>query len=564
MTRARLACILMLAAMAAGADERILAYHSDIVVRADGWIEVTESIRVRAEGNQIRRGIYRDYPTDYKDTFGNEHVVLYEPLSVTRNGDFEDMASEKLRNGVRTYFGRADRLLAPGEHRYEYRYRAGRMIGFFTDKDELWWNVTGDGWAFAIDEATATIRFAFDVPAGDVAMDAWQGAYGSREKAAFDAGADGSPQYRATRTLMPGEGLTIAARWPKGLVEQPTSAQRFGWLLADNVNLLVALAGLAAMLGYYIPAWRSHGKDPEPGVIFTRYEPPAGFSPASLRYVGHMGYDNKTMTAGVVSLAVKGYLRIEENDGEHTLVRTSLRGDEPPLAAGEQALLGALFAEGDSVLLKNDNHEIIGGARTAHRRSLRRDYHSRYFRTNALMNLPALLIGVVAAVIALRIGPSLFVVLAIVAMVATLAIFAILLKRPTGLGRKLMDESAGFREYLEIAEKDELNLRNPPEKTPELFEAYLPFALALGVEQQWSERFAAIFAGLRGPNGTAWHPVWYQGSSFGGSNFSMTAASMTGSLGDSISSSATPPGSSSSGGGGFSGGGGGGGGGGGW
>ena len=562
----RFVCLLtLLLASTVGADERILSYHSDILVRADGWIEVTETIRVRAEGNQIRRGIYRDYPTDYEDSFGNDHEVIYEPQFVTRDGEPETMTSESHRNGVRTYFGRADRLLQPGEYEYVYQYHAGRMIGFFDDKDELWWNVTGNGWAFPIDAASATVRFEFDVDADSLDVDAWQGPFGSRASATAAIGADVLPAYQASRPLAAGEGLSVSVRWPKGLVAEPSDMQRLIWLLSDNINLLVALAGLAAMLGYYIPVWRNYGKDPDPGVIFTRYEPPVGYSPASLRYVENMGYDNETMTAGVVSLAVKGYLCIEEDDGDHTLVRRHLVGDEPPLAAGERELLGALFEDGDSVELDDKNHETIGGARKAHKKSLKRDYHRRYFRTNGLLNLPAILIAVIASVVAIRIGPSFMVFVTIVAMLATLVAFAILLKRPTGEGRALMDDSAGFREYLEIAEKDELNLRNPPDKTPQLFESYLPFALALGVEQQWAERFARIFATIRGPNNTEWQPSWYSGSSWNNFDISRSTSSVSSSLGSAISSSVTPPGSSSSGGGGgFSGGGGGGGGGGGW
>ena len=138
------------------------------------------------------------------------------------------------------------------------------------------------------------------------------------------------------------------------------------------------------------------------------------------------------------------------------------------------------------------------------------------------------------------------------------------MKKPTAPGRRLMDESAGFREYLEIAEKDELNLRNPPEKTPQLFERYLPYALALGVDQQWAERFTRIFASLQGPNDSAWHPSWYNGS-WNNLDISSNTSNLTSGLGSAISSSVSPPGSSSgSGGGGFSGGGGGGGGVGGW
>ena len=547
------------------ADERILSYHADILVRADARIEVTETIRVRAEGNQIRRGIFRDYPTDYEDSFGNDHEVIYEPQSVTRDGEPETMTSEKHRNGVRTYFGRADRLLDTGEYTYVYTYHAGRMLGFFEDRDELWWNVTGNGWAFPIDEAGATVRFAFDVSPGDLEVDAWQGRLGIKDNGTVATNADGSATYRATRQLQPGEGLSVSVRWPKGLVTEPSGIERLVWLLSDNVNLLIALAGLAAMLAYYVPVWRRYGKDPAPGVIFTRYEPPAGYSPASLRYVEKMGYDNETMTAGVVSLAVKGYLRIEEDDGEHKLVRRHLVGDEPPLAAGERQLLGALFDDGDEVELVNDNHRTIRGARKAHEQSLKTDYHLRYFRTNGMLNLPPLLVGTGSAAIALAAGPSPMVFVTIALMLVTVVTFAFLLRQPTGQGRGLMDQAAGFREYLEIAEKDELNLKNPPDKTPQLFEAYLPFALALGVEQQWAERFARIFATIRGPNDTQWQPSWYHGSSWNSFDISRSTSSVSSSLGSAISSSATPPGSASSGGGGgFSGGGGGGGGGGGW
>jgi uncharacterized membrane protein len=149
-------------------------------------------------------------------------------------------------------------------------------------------------------------------------------------------------------------------------------------------------------------------------------------------------------------------------------------------------------------------------------------------------------------------------------MVLAALFFVSIMRRPTVLGRKLLDEVLGFRDYLEIAEKDELNLRNPPEKTPQLFEAYLPFALAMGVEQAWSERFSSVFARLRGANDTAYHPSWYNGS-WNSINISDNTSGLMSGLNSAISSSATPPGSSSGGGGGgSSGGGGGGGGGGGW
>lgn len=547
------------------ADERILDYHSDVLVRQDGWLQVTERITVRAEGDRIRRGIYRDYPTDYEDRYGNDVEVDYEPLSVLRNGEREDFHSERRANGVRTYFGSADRRLVPGIHTYVYRYRAGRMLGFFAERDELYWNVTGNGWDFPIERASATVSFEFPVPTDEIGVDAWTGSFGVQGREYEASTGEGRAFFETAALLGPGEGLTILVNWPKGLIEPPGAMEQAGWLLADNANLLAAVAGLLALFAYYLPVWRKYGRDPEEGPVVTRYAPPEGFSPASLRYIDKMGYDNAAMTAAIVNLAVKGYLRIDKVADRYSLRRLDGSLGRPALARGEKELLEALFGEDDTVLLDNANHERLGEARARHRASLRREYANRHFVSNGAMNLPAVLIVIAAGIFALTLGSGAtpLVVALLIAMAAVLVFFAIVMKRPTIAGRKVLDEAAGFREYLRVAEKDAMNLRNPPALTPELFERYLPFALALGVDQQWSERFAAALAGIRGPERAAYHPVWY-GGSWDTRDFGRATATLTSSLGSQISSSMQAPGSSSGGGGGFSGGGGGGGGGGGW
>jgi uncharacterized membrane protein len=128
----------------------------------------------------------------------------------------------------------------------------------------------------------------------------------------------------------------------------------------------------------------------------------------------------------------------------------------------------------------------------------------------------------------------------------------------------MLDKIEGFKQYLSVAERERLNLLNPPERTPALFEKYLPYALALGVEQAWSEQFSDVLAAA-GSDGQAYAPLWYSGTGWSDSNISDFSSSLGGSLTGAIASSSTAPSSSSgSGGGGSSGGGGGGGGGGGW
>jgi uncharacterized membrane protein YgcG len=566
MTRSALLVLLLLPLIGV-ADERILSFHSDIRVMSDGIIEVTETIRVRAEGNRIKRGIYRDFPTQYEDKLGNEYKVAFRPLAVMRNEKPEAFHTQEIQRGVRTYFGRADRLIDTGEHTYVFRYKASRMLGFFEEHDELYWNVTGFDWAFPIDEVTATVRMDFDAPLSGITREAYTGPFGARGRdyrSRLDA--SGSVHFEAIGPMSPVNGLTIVVGWPKGFVAEPTAAHKVGWLLKDNRNLLAAVIGYFLLLAYYIPVWRKHGRDPEEGIIVTRYEPPDGFSPASLRYIRQMYYDNKVMTAAVVNLAVKGYLKIQKRGDSHWLIRQSTDLLKPPMAAGEKELYDGLFRGGDSIELDNENHAVLGEARSEHRKSLIKDYKQHYFKTNAVLNIPAVLIIVVSSLIALKIGrgPTLLVIAMLFLSVLTLAFFVILMKRPTIRGRKLLDELLGFKEFLEIAEKDELNLRNPPQKTPQLFESLLPFALALGVDQQWSERFAAVLANVRGADGGEYRPSWYNGS-WNSSNLGKTTSKLSSSLNSAISSSVSPPGSSSGGGGGgSSGGGGGGGGGGGW
>lgn len=559
--------LLSLLASVALCDERILDFHSDIIVRDSGWIEVTETIEVRAEGNRIRRGIYRDQYTDYVDPFGNRYACAIEPLSVSRNDSRESFHSVGIDRGIRTYFGRSDRFIQTGVHTYRYRYRASRMLGFFDSHDELYWTVTGFDWAFPIDSASATVTLDFVAPRGDITHEAYTGPFGAKGKNYLsEIDTHGRVQFESTKPLSAVNGLTIVIGWPKGLVAEPTRIQRIGWLIKDNKNLLVALSGFLLLLIYYVPAWWTEGKDPEEGVIVTRYVPPENFSPASLRYIRQMYYDNKVMTAAIVNLAVKGYLRIDHFADEHSLTKLDPGPDPQPLAAGEKELYEGLFGSGSMIKLENKNHKVLGAAKSAHRRSLKVDYKHKYFHTNAYLNLPGIVIAIGTTIAAVNIGrgPTPFVIATIVLMFLTMAFFAILMKRPTLRGRKLLDQMLGFEDYLEVAEKDELNLRNPPQKTPELFEAYLPFALALGVDQEWSEKFAAVLAAVRDPNGREYRPGWY-GGNWNSSSLSSSTKALSSGLNSSVSSSVTAPGSSSGGGGGgFSGGGGGGGGGGGW
>src|SRR5215471_14099476 len=181
---AALAAVVPLAAQdQAEPDERILAFDSHVTVNQDGSMQVVETIRVRSEGESIKHGIYREFPTRYSDRLGNRYTVMFDIVSLTRDGSDEPYHSEDLSNGVRVYFGSSSYMLPNGIHTYRFTYRSNRQLGFFKDHDELYWNVTGNGWGFPIDVASATVVLPDAVRNQIRELDSYTGYEGERGKA---------------------------------------------------------------------------------------------------------------------------------------------------------------------------------------------------------------------------------------------------------------------------------------------------------------------------------------------------------------------------------------------
>jgi hypothetical protein len=547
-------------------DERILDYSADIRIEPDGAVEVTETIEVQSEGRQIRRGIYRDFPTRYRDRLGNRYRVTFEVIEVRRNGAHEDWRAKSRSNGVRVYAGSAGRILKPGVHRYEIRYRTDHQLGFFEDFDEFYWNVTGTGWVFPIERAAARVTLPAAVAREDLRLAVYTGRQGATERDATISVADPRTlRFSSTRALGPGEGLTIAIGFPKGLVREPTREERIGRYARDNKGAIALALGLLAALAWHLWAWNNAGRDPRRGVIIPRFEPPDGLSPAACRYVLDMGLHRAAFTAAVISLGVKGYLTIEEDaDGEFTLRRRQAPETQPPSPGESRVLESLLPGPGDHIALDNDNHADFRAARSGLSRALAREYKGRLFRINGLYALPALVPELAAVFAAIFLGapPPAWIGFGLI-VVAMHGLFIFLMRAPTPVGRKIMDEIEGFREYLDTAEQDRLEQMRSPTLTPQLFEAFLPYAFALGVENSWSERFQREFPEFGESGG--YQSAWYHGGLGRGSSLQRIGSGLGAGLSSAIASASTPPGSSSgSGGGGFSGGGGGGGGGGGW
>jgi uncharacterized membrane protein YgcG len=615
----------------ASAEEVIRRFVSDVTVNTDGSLDVRETIVVTVEGQQIRRGILRDFPTTYKDRNGSTVRVDFDVRSVARDGRQEDYSTSNVNNGVRIQIGNKDVFLDHGEHTYEISYRTDRQLGFFESFDELYWNATGNGWTFPIEKAEAIVR----LPPGAVIQQhaAYTGSFGDTGRDVRVIAAGGN-QFSAetTRILDEGEGLTVAVAWQKGVVAAPTAAEQRMWWLRDNLGFFLAAFTLLAALVYYVYAWSRVGRDPPRGPIIPLFHPPEGLGPAGVRYVWKQGFDDKSLAAALVGLAVKKRVTIEDDDGDFAITRQADVG--PALTQSEAALLRSLPRS--RLTLKQSNHTSVRAARGALQSALDDEYDGsmflrniRWFVKGAAISIIGMLVsgfftptgegavvwfttifssiwwgviltvgygvvkglfgsggffakvknlmgmiflvpfvaGGVAVPLVTLFGsdasPTMVIFFGIAVLLALInLVFYWLLKAPTPQGRQILDRIEGLRLYMTTAEEERLKVLHPPEKTPELFERYLPYAMALDCENEWNAKFAAVLAAAAAAGVVASSPSWYHGNSWNSDGFSRDLGN---SLTSSISSSATPPGSSSgSSGGGFSGGGGGGGGGSGW
>lgn len=329
----------------AWAQERILNYESDIQVHRDSTVTVVENITVRAENNNINHGIYRDFPTIYRGKYGLLHVVGFQFEGALKNGRPEPWFLQDHANGKRVYIGRKNHILRPGVYTYTLKYSTNRQLGFFKDHDELYWNVTGNGWSFPIDRVTARVHLPAGAGHRATLFRGFTGAHGNASQHyTKHVSHSGTITYKTTIPLGRHEGFTIVAGWPKGYVKKPSLEQQLTWMLRDNRDVFFGFTGWIILLFYYLLVWGMAGKDPDKGIIIPRFTPPRDLSPASMRFfLTHGGMDDRSLSSAVVNLAVKGFLRIEENNsGTYTLVKQRMASNHQ-MSPEEKLLFNSLF-----------------------------------------------------------------------------------------------------------------------------------------------------------------------------------------------------------------------------
>ncbi|MHA6298356.1 DUF2207 domain-containing protein [Devosia sp. CAU 1758] len=610
------------------AREEIRAFATDVELRTDGSVAVLETIDVNAEGNQIRRGIYRDIPVTMVGDSGHKIRIDLDVEAVTRAGRPEMFRVERMGDFQRIWIGDPDVFLSSGEHRYTISYTMDRMARPTKKGDELYWNATGNYWDFPILTSVARVR----LPQGAVLNDlsAYTGAAGSTERAvSVTRENDTTAIFRTQRVLAPGEGMTFSVSFQKGVISYPEGMDALLQTASDLREVWLPVLAVILLLVYNFSAWMRVGRDPPKGTIIPLFHPPRDFSPALTHFVHKWGFANAgwtAMTAAIFNLGVKGLVTIKNLEKTLTVAVTGKQPDSK-LPVGEQVLFSYFQGRG-AVTFDKANGRDLGTKRTEFISAIESENRKTWFNHNWLFAglgyvlaaamvvamvvfdvldpvwlvfavFGGVFVGIIGGVVfsaiksgglfqrfmifiwagifAFNLGGGLLetftgitinsAALAAGSMVVICVIFTVLMRAPTVQGRKVMDEIEGFRLYLETAERNRLNIVDEPPMTVDRFERILPYAIALEVEKPWSEHFEAELKRNAGPDRDgSYSPHWYSGSrSF--SSGGISRAISTASSGMAAAMVAAQPvqaSSSGSGGGGSSGGGGGGGGGGGW
>jgi uncharacterized membrane protein len=552
-------------------------YRADITVNKDGTIDVTETIKVAFD--ESRHGIFREIPFKYRTDLGKTYRTPIKVYSVKDDqGNEWKYQVHKEGSVVNIRIGDAKRYV-DGLQTYVISYRVENALLYFDDHDELYWNVTGNYWQAPINQASAVVTLNGVAKIANPQTACYTGDYGSNEKdCTFEPFANGA-RFATSRNLRTGEGLSVVLGWEKGLVAAPTAWQKFLWDINLAENWVFVLPFISFI--FLFMRWFRFGRDPKVREsVVAMYEPPKyDNKPLIAAEVGTLideSFDLRDITASIIGLAVKGYIKIDEQKKEglifdktdYTLIK--IKDEDNDLGPFEKELLKALFIDGGSEIevskLKNKFYLRLPILKELAYDSL---VKKKYFDISpektktkyAMMGIFIMIVGVVLSFLISADAP----VKNIIALALTgmpFILFASAMPAKTSEGALANIHIRGFQEFMTRADKDRLERMGPKE----IFYKYLPYAIALGVVDQWSKAFEGM---------TLEPPQWYGGyhpgmgmMMFSPVHFSNSLTAATSSLGSAIFS--APRGSGSGGrgggfgGGGFSGGGHGGGGGGSW
>lgn len=508
-------CLLAAPAPRALAEET-LAFHTELRLSKDAALSVTETI-VEDFGGDERHGLFRTIPVKY-DRHGSTYSISVKDVSATLDGRPTPVQKAMEWRSLKIKMGDPKRTIA-GKHTFRLSYTVRSAMNYFDGRPELYWNAVPGEWPFPIHRASALLRPPSGVDVKDLKLASYVGGFGETRPAKMSVTSNGV--LFQTAGLNPHEGLTIVSQFPVGSVATPAKDRVMsyfsGWLLA----VLLPLATLAGVLS----RWWHTGRDEDGGrPAGVEWEPPKGLSPAEVGTLMDERVDMADIVSTLVDLAARGYLGIEVTETktllffsnrDYIFTRREPGPDRSALRPHEVLFFDALFSHGSPVKLselKNKFYTDLPGIRTSIYQELTTLglFHGNPNTTrNIYYGLGvALVVAAFGAFILFqgRMAPA-WVGMGVSGIIV--AAFAQAMPAKTALGSRALREARGFQRFVKMAEKRRIEMLAKDD--PTIFGRLLPYAMVLGVADQWATAFQDL---LKEP------PDWYIGPYGAGQPFS--------------------------------------------
>jgi len=500
--------LLMFSVPAWGRSYHIAKFNSNVHVDEDGSARVEEQISFAFVG--AFQGVYRSIPVEYPGPNGSNYSLFLKVVRVTDENGTALKYEKHTKNGyLKLKIFVPDAVNATRTVNIQYNVLNGTK--FLEDHDEFYWNVTGNDWEVPIGYASTAVFFP-PAASGQLRAQAFGGVYGSNNKEPCSV--EGNVVTCETANPLPMHGgLTADIYIPQGILHHPGALTRAGWFIRSNPIVTLPLWTFVVMFGL----WWLKGRDPDPGMsVAPMYAPPDKMGPAEAGTLVVDRVQQQDITAVLVDLAVRGYIKIAEVDHKGLLLShkdyelhlLKDQGQWKDLTDYERTMLQQVFQGGAMTHvseLRNRFYTAVPLLKTQILSALKQKgmYTLDPDSAAGFWVLGAILVAAPFALLQWMGVADFFsstgiAIISIAVAVLILFLFGRQLTAKSMLGAKTRVQVLGFEEFMNRVDADRLK-RMPPDT----FEKYLPYAMALGVEHRWAKAFEGI---LQTP------PSWYQSS----------------------------------------------------
>jgi uncharacterized membrane protein len=468
-------------------------FTSQIELQKDSSLVINETIDVTF--NTPKHGIYRTIPVKYKDEWRNSLSLRIEVISVI-DKEGNNYQTKIIREGknLKIRIGDPDRTVI-GHFVYDIKYTVKRALIFKDNTAEIYWNVTGTEWEVPIEKVSGKVVLPSEIDR-DIETYCWTGKYGSTEK---------NCQISSNKNIInfsDYDFLTISVKFPTGVIQQPIQSQEITWFLEDNLIWIIVFILPILVFIFMFLLWFFKGRDPAGrGTIIAEFESPHNLRPTEVGLLLDNKIQTKDITATIVDLAVRGYLKIIEKEKKKynlVLLKKDFSQDKG-LKPYEVSIISEIFGSKEQVSLDDLKNKFYRYLRKIKKQVSSNLLQEGYYKRDPIKvrNFWILLSTILyLAVFLSRIGIA-FNISGVIS-VTIILLFGLEMTKRTPKGAETLEKIKGLQLYIDTAEKYRVKFQ----EKENIFEKFLPYAMVFGLASKWAKAFEGIY---KEP------PSWYEG-----------------------------------------------------